>query len=72
MALWQYWFETWKGKNGRGGYRWEISLYPQALISVNKIPHQKYLSESVFANANQQEINNYVQSLNFVSKSKIF
>lgn len=33
-------WETWKGKNGRGGYRVERNLYPQQRIPADQIARQ--------------------------------
>ena len=65
-------WETWKGKNGRGGYRFETDLYSKILLPVENIPHKKYLCESVFGNATSQEQDNYLQDIHSISKPKLF
>jgi len=30
-------WETWKGKNGRGGYRLDKTMYPQYHVNVNQV-----------------------------------
>lgn len=35
-------WETWRGKNGRGGYRVERELYPHHRVSANQISRQFY------------------------------
>lgn len=33
-------WETWKGKNGRGGYRIERELYPESRVEAGKVHYQ--------------------------------
>lgn len=56
-------WEQWKGSNGRGGYRFETIMYPETLIPVEKIPHQRYLYEKDFGNAKQEDIQNYLKDI---------
>ena len=35
-------WETWRGKNGRGGYRVERELYPQHRVPAEKVARQSW------------------------------
>jgi hypothetical protein len=39
-------WETWKGRNGRGGYRVEREKYPQYRIPANMISYQHDLNKN--------------------------
>lgn len=54
-------WETWKGVNGRGGYRLDISSYPELAIPVEQIGWQNRLTEVAFQNATQRDKDDYKQ-----------
>jgi hypothetical protein len=41
-------WETWKGRNGRGGYRFDTVMYPQLARNVEDIRGNTYLYETAF------------------------
>lgn len=55
-------WETWKGTNGRGGYRLEGSAYESVRLPVEEIAHQSYLQEDVFLGATSDQQQRYLDS----------
>ena len=48
-------WETWKGRNGRGGYRFDTIMYPHLAHKVEDIRGTTYLYETDFGVVNQRE-----------------
>jgi hypothetical protein len=48
-------WETWKGRNGRGGYRFDTVMYPDLAQKVENIRGNTYLYETAFGVITQRE-----------------
>lgn len=53
-------WETWKGVNGRGGYRLETIMYQDVLKPVEQIRASRYLYETQFGEVTEHNKNSYL------------
>ncbi len=62
-------WETWKGRNGAGGYRFDDRLYPEVALPPESIARQTYLAESAFGSASPEQKRRYLENARDVARA---